>query len=204
MTLEQDFATQLQIKNNQIYAPLVRSKNKWLKLTPEEQVRQKYVLILHQRYGFAFDQMDQEVSVSRSKEGTGRARADLVVWRSAKDKAENKKPVIVIECKAQQVGIRQEDYFQSFRSATSLEASFFIATNLKETKFFRLATDDEGGFEEIMGIPNAEEILSEKKIRELLAKKSSLDSKDFSNTLFACHNKACADYLAKFACSCAR
>lgn len=103
MTLEQDFAAQLQIKDNKIFAPLTRGKTKWLNLTPEEKVRQEYVLILQQHYGFVLDQMDQEVSVSRSKRGTGRARADLVVWRSAKDKAENKKPYIVIECKAQQV-----------------------------------------------------------------------------------------------------
>ncbi len=188
MTLEQDFATQLQIKNNQIFAPLVRSKNKWLKLTPEEQVRQEYVLILHQHYGFAFDQMDQEVAVSRSKRGTGRARADLVVWRSAKDKAENKKPYIVIECKAEQMSIREQEYFQAFISAASLEAKFFVATNLKETKCFRLDLEHANQFEAIADIPNAEDILVEKKVSEFLVKKNTLDSKDFSNTLFACHN----------------
>ena len=189
MTIDQNVVSQLQIKNNQIFAPLVRAKNKWLKLTPEEQVRQEYVLILHQHYGFAFDQMDQEVSVSRSKRGTGRARADLVVWRSAKDKAENKKPYIIIECKAQQVGIREEDYFQGFNYASYIKAKFFVTTNLKETKFFKVSDGDQAeSFEPIVDIPNAQEILSDKKVQELLEKTKAFTREEFSQLLFKCHN----------------
>lgn len=189
MMIEQDFATQIQLKDNKIFAPLVRAKNKWLKLTPEEKVRQEYVLILHQHYGFSFDQMDQEVSVSRSKRGTGRARADVVVWRSTKDKVDNKKPFIVIECKAQQVGIREEDYFQGFNYASYIKAKFFVTTNLKETKFFRVSDDDQAEhFEEIVDIPNAQDILSEKKVQELLEKTKAFTREEFSQLLFKCHN----------------
>jgi type I restriction enzyme M protein len=189
MTLEQNLATQLQIKGNQIFAPLVHAKNKWLKLTPEEKVRQEYVLILHQHYGFAFDQMDQEASGSRSKRSTGRAKADLSVWRSAKDKDENKNPYIVVECKAKPVGIRKEDYWLGFNYASNIKAKFFVTTNPKETKFFKVGDDDRAEqFDEIVDIPNAQEILSEKKVQELLEKIKDSAHEEFSQLLFKCHN----------------
>jgi len=90
-------ATEHQIKGNKIFAPL---KNDWLVLKPEEQVRQKYIIRLMENYGFALDQMAQEVQVSNSQRGQGRAMADIVIWKSAKDKAEHNSPIIVVECKA--------------------------------------------------------------------------------------------------------
>ena len=189
MALEEDTTTQVQIKENQIYAPLVRGHNKWLKLTPEERVRQEYIqIVLRYHYGFSFDQMDQGVSVSNSKQGTGRARADVVIWRSAKEKTEHKKPLIVVECKAQQVGIREDDYYQGFNYASYIGAKFFVASNLKETKFFKVSDNHAQRLDEIVGIPNAQEILNEKKVQELLEKTKAFTCEEFSQLLFKCHN----------------
>ncbi|MDZ7777148.1 MAG: type I restriction enzyme HsdR N-terminal domain-containing protein [Bacteroidales bacterium] len=91
---------ELEIDNGKIYAPL---KEKWLVLKPEEEVRQKYINRLIDKYGFTVDQMAQEVQVSNSQRGQGRAMADIVIWRTAKDKNESNSPAIVVECKAEHI-----------------------------------------------------------------------------------------------------
>ena len=45
-------------------------RQKWLIETPEERVRQAYVVTLHNEYGFDLDQMDEELHVA----GRGSAR----------------------------------------------------------------------------------------------------------------------------------
>ena len=80
----------IQIKGNKIFAPL---KDKWLVLKPEEEVRQKYISRLVDSYGYALNQMDQEIQVSNSQRGQGAARADIVVWRSKEDKDGKKYPL---------------------------------------------------------------------------------------------------------------
>ena len=65
-------------RNNdkEIFAPL---KDKWLVNKPEEEVRQQYICRLADSYGYALDQMDQEVPVINGNgRGTGRGRADVV------------------------------------------------------------------------------------------------------------------------------
>lgn len=74
---------EIQIKDNKIFAPL---KNKWLVLTPEERVRQEYICRLVNHYGFDLGQMSQEMQVNNSHRGQGKARADIVVWKSASAK----------------------------------------------------------------------------------------------------------------------
>ena len=85
-------------------------RRKWLVETPEETVRQEYLLILLHEYGYALEQIAEETEVTGS--GSAHARADFVVWRSAPDKAEQKPPFIIVECKSDNVTIRPEDYAQ--------------------------------------------------------------------------------------------
>ena len=78
---------EVQIKDNKIYAPL---KDKWLVVKPEEEVRQRYIYRLADSYGYDLKQMDQELKVTNSQRGQGAARADIVIWKSAKYKADSK------------------------------------------------------------------------------------------------------------------
>lgn len=48
---------EVQIDDNKIYSPL---RDKWLVLTPEEQVRQNYICRLVNVYGYSLEQMDEE------------------------------------------------------------------------------------------------------------------------------------------------
>lgn len=85
-------------------------RQKWLVETPEERVRQQYVVTLHNEYGFALDQMDEELEVTGR--GSGEAKADVVIWRSTQDKLDKRTPLIVVECKSNNVTIQVKDYHQ--------------------------------------------------------------------------------------------
>ena len=76
--------------------------------TPEEIVRQGYVHHLHDHYGYAFDQMDQE---RKTQYGRRSPHADIVIWQGTADK-QTKAPVIVVECKSDNVTIIESDYWQ--------------------------------------------------------------------------------------------
>ena len=100
---------EVQIKDNKIFAPLL---DKWLILKPEEKVRQEYICRLVKDYGFTLEQMGQEIKVNNSQRGQGRAMADIVIWRNTKDTNPiSKSPIIVVECKAEHITVREEDYY---------------------------------------------------------------------------------------------
>lgn len=176
----------IQIENGKIFAPL---KEKWLMLKPEEEVRQKYIARLVNKYGFSIDQMAQEVQVSNSQRGQGRAMADIVIWKSSKDKNENNSPAIVVECKAEHITVREEDYFQGYNYASWAGADFFVTTNLKETRIFKVLKGKiPKKLEEVINIPDAETINNSKKVDELLKQTKAFTRDEFSKLLFKCHN----------------
>lgn len=177
---------ELQIKDDKIYSPI---KGKWLVLTPEERVRQEYICRLVKHYGFEIGQMAQEIQVNNSHRGQGKARADIVVWKSASAKSNEDAATIVVECKAEQITIREEDYFQGYNYAAWAGADFFVTTNLKETRVFKVNKGKlPKHLEEIVDIPKAEELTNAKKIKELLSQTKAFTRDEFSKLLFKCHN----------------
>lgn len=177
---------EVQIKDNKIYAPL---KDKWLIIKPEEEVRQRYICRLLDSYGYDLKQMDQEVKVNNTRRGTGSARADIVIWKTKEDRQEKKYPIIVVECKAEKVTIREEDYYQGYNYASITHAKFFVTTNLKETRIFRVVEGEiPNRLEEIADIPTAEIATNEKKVKELLNQTKAFTRDEFSRLLYKCHN----------------
>ena len=177
---------ELQIKNNKIFAPL---KNKELVLTPEERVRQEYICRLVNHYGYELEQMEQELQVNNSHRGQGKARADIVIWKSASSKNNEDAATIVVECKAEHISIREEDYFQGYNYAAWAGADFFVTTNLKETRIFKVNKGKlPKRLEEIVDIPKADELTNAKKIKELLSQTKAFTRDEFSKLLFKCHN----------------
>lgn len=176
----------VKINGNKVFAPL---KNKWLVLKPEEKVRQEYICRLINHYGFSLDQMTQEQKVSNSQRGQGRAMADIVIWKSMKDKTKHNSPAIVVECKAEHLTIREEDYFQGFNYAAWAGADFFVTTNLKETRIFKVTKGKmPKRLEEILDIPNSDMVDNEKEIKKLLKQTKAFTRDEFSKLLFKCHN----------------
>ena len=177
---------EIQIKDNKIYAPL---KDKWLVLKPEEEVRQTYIKRLVDSYGYTLSQMDQEIQVTNSLRGQGAARADIVVWRSKEDKEAKKYPLIVVECKAESVTIHKEDYYQGLNYASWAHADFFVTTNLKETRIFKVVKGQiPDKLDEIVDIPNVKQAGNQKEIEKLLKQTKAFTRDEFSKLLFKCHN----------------
>ena len=177
---------EIQTKDNKIFAPL---KDKWLVSTPEERVRQEYICRLVNHYGYDLNQMEQEIQVNNSSRGQGKARADIVIWKSVSAKKEDASAAIVIECKAEHITIREEDYFQGYNYAAWAGADFFVTTNLKETRVFKVVKGKlPKQLEEIVDIPKAEELTNDKKIKELLSQTKAFTRDEFSKLLFKCHN----------------
>ena len=158
-------------------------------MTPEERVRQEYICRLVNHYGYELAQMDQELQVNNSHRGQGKARADIVVWKSASAKSNDDAATIVVECKAEHITIREEDYFQGYNYAAWAGADFFVTTNLKETRVFKVNKGKlPKRLEEIVDIPKAEELTNAKKIKELLSQTKAFTRDEFSKLLFKCHN----------------
>lgn len=173
-------------ENGKIFCPLADS---WHIETPEEKVRQEYIKILVENYGYSLDQMAQEIKVNNSQRGQGKARADIVIWKSKQDKIESKAAFIVVECKAENVRIREEDYYQGYNYASWAGASFFVTTNEKETKYFNVDKDYlPKELVEVVAIPTAEEALNDKKVKDILSKTKTFTRDDFTKILRTCHN----------------
>lgn len=177
-------------KNGKIYAPL---KDKWLVETPEETVRQKYIVKLVTEYGYSLEQMDQEITTNNcSDRGNGAARADIVIWKTKEDKENNFNSFIVVECKAETVKIRRKDFYQGSNYAANTNSAFLVLTNNKETKYYkidksRIPNNDEA-FQEIIAIPKACDIDNEKEIKRLLTQTKTFTRDEFTRVLFSCHN----------------
>jgi type I restriction enzyme M protein len=160
-------------------------RHKWLDETPEETVRQDFLCVLVNEYGFDLAQMDEELEVTGR--GSGHARADFVIWRAAKDKADSKNPLIVVECKSNNVTISSGDYGQGDNYSRLTGARFFVTHNHRETKFWRVLHEKmPKSLEEIANIPHAN--ASDKEIEELISKLKTFKEDEFADLLHQCHN----------------
>lgn len=177
---------EVQEKDGKIYCPL---KKAWHVSTPEERVRQYYIAILANKYGYSLEQMDQELKVNNSKRGQGKARADIVIWKSEQDKKDKKAAFIVVECKAENVKVRVEDYYQGFNYASWAHAEFFVTTNEKETKYFNVDPAYlPQKLDEVVAIPTAKDVNDAARIEQIKNQTKLFTRDEFTKTLRACHN----------------
>lgn len=160
-------------------------RRKWLVETPEERVRQQYLAHLVSGYGFQPAQIAEEEELTGR--GSGNARADFVVWRTAQDRADGKPPLVIVECKSDNVTIKPADYGQGDNYARLTNAPFFVTHNTQETKFWRVRKDRMPGYiEEIENIPDAD--ATDKEIEELIARLKIFKEEEFAQLLHQCHN----------------
>jgi type I restriction enzyme M protein len=161
-------------------------RQKWLNETPEEAVRQEYLCVLVNEYGFALDQIAEEEAIPGER-GNKNARADFVIWRTPKDKRDGKTALIVVECKADNVAIDQKTYTQGANYANNERAKFFVAHNRRSTRFFRVDLEKRApNYSEVKDIPHAD--ASDREIRELLSQLKPFEGKEFADLLHQCHN----------------
>ncbi len=173
---------QVQVKGNQIFSPV---RQKWVQLTPEERVRQEFLAVLMNEFGYGLEQIGEEVPVTGR--GTGQARTDFAIWRTVQERRDSKPPLIVVECKSDNVTIKPADYRQGDHYARLANAQFFVTHNTRETKFWRVRKDRMPGYiEEIESIPHAD--ASDKEIEDLLSRLKTFKENEFADLLHQCHN----------------
>jgi type I restriction enzyme M protein len=172
----------IQEKGNKIFSHI---RKKWLIKTPEEIVRQSYLLQLMNEYKYLLDQIDEELAVTGR--GSGNARADFVIWKTVEDKQKKRTPLIIVECKSDNITISRKDYSQGENYARITNAPFFVTHNSKETKFWRVKKDRMPGYiEEIEDIPKV--AATDKQIEELLSRLKVFKENEFADLLHTCHN----------------
>ncbi|KAA6318917.1 putative type I restriction enzymeP M protein [termite gut metagenome] len=173
---------EIQIKGNKIFAPL---KNEWLKNTAEEKLKQELICRLVNAYGYLLNQLGQDVEIKKNH------KADIAIWCSEQEKLKNSVPAIIItvECKAEHIKIKESDYSIARDFASTINTSFFIAVNLKETKIFHIQRDNAPKkIEQVSDIPKAEILSDDKKIEKYIKDNKSFSREEFSKLLTRCHN----------------
>ncbi|ARV05424.1 restriction endonuclease subunit R [Polaribacter sp. SA4-10] len=95
-------------------------RKKYMVLTPEEWVRQHFVLFLmdKKKYPSSLIAIEKQLTVNNLKK-----RSDILVFNS------EGKPEILVECKAPKVKITQDTFDQIARYNLELKANFIIVTN---------------------------------------------------------------------------
>jgi type I restriction enzyme M protein len=153
--------------------------------TPEERVRQEYLCVLVNEYGYSTAQIGEEVVVTGR--GAAQARADFLVWRSAQDKTDNKAPLLVVECKSDNVTVSEKDYRQGEAYARQVDAPFLVTHNSRETKYWRVRKERMPGYlDEIENIPAAD--ASDKDIKALFSRLKTFREDEFAKVLGDCHD----------------
>ena len=166
----------------QLFSPV---RSKWVFETPEERVRQEWLCVLVNEYGYQPEQMGEELDLTGR--GSAQARADLVIWRSKDDKQKGNTPLLVVEYKSDNITISPADYAQGEMYARLCEAPFFVTHNNKESRFWRVRKDKVPGYlEEIDAIPHAD--ASDKDIEALLKRLKVFREDEFADLLHRCHN----------------
>lgn len=126
---------------------LIRDKE--INLTPEEVVRQLYLLVLLQDYAYPKDRLQLEYSVSF---GTEKKRADIVIM----DKDRPETPYIIVELKKPKLKEGKEQ-LKSYCNATG--APMGVWTNGDSISYYH--RKDPNYFEDIPHIPRANERLTD-------------------------------------------
>lgn len=113
--------TELQVReadgHREVLDPVRR---RWVALTPEEEVRQQTILMLHSACGYPLELMQVEGAISLN--GMTR-RCDIVVFDT------DGHPHIIVECKRRDVPITQKVCDQACRYNTVLRVPILVLTN---------------------------------------------------------------------------
>lgn len=95
-------------------------RRRWVALTPEEEVRQQTIHMLHEGYGYPLELMQVEGAISVN--GMTR-RCDIVAYGT------DGRPLLIVECKRPDVPIDQRVCDQACRYNTVLQVPLLLLTN---------------------------------------------------------------------------
>lgn len=126
-----EFRTRTENGKKQIFDSI---RKKFVALTPEEWVRQNFIQYLIQEKGYPASLIAVEVKVTYNRLPK---RGDIIVYNK------QAKPLVVVECKAPEVNITQEVFYQAARYNSQLMAQYILVTNGMD--HFCCQMDYEGG-----------------------------------------------------------
>ncbi|MFJ4254110.1 N-6 DNA methylase [Microbacterium sp. NPDC090003] len=158
----------------------------WVDATnrPEERVRQEWLRKLHMEGGYALEQMGQEL---RTVHGRRAPRADIVVWASVQDKAQNAEPVLVVETKAGTGAVQTADFWQGDSYARAAGARFLILANESTSVVYEVTKGMPGSSREINDWPKLADLDDAQRLNELVNQLEVFDREQFQRVLFECH-----------------
>ena len=136
-------------KGKEVYYVKCQIRDKDIKLTDEELVRQLYINKLIDEYNYPKEKMELEYSVSFGRE---KKRADIVIF----DKRETTTPYIIVELKKPKLKDGKEQ-LKSYCNATG--APIGVWTNGGQISFYH--RKDPNFFEDLPNIPTFDEKLSD-------------------------------------------
>ena len=134
------------------------SRKKDIKLTPEEVIRQLYLMVLTEDFDYESDRIQLEYAVSFGRE---KKRADIVVFDADRTTA----PYIIVEVKKPKLKDGKEQ-LKSYCNATG--APIGIWSNGDSISFYH--RKDPNYFEDIPGIPR-----SDQKLTDILSERWTID-----------------------------
>ena len=115
-----ELSVKIKSEGELIFDPI---RKKWLKLTPEEWVRQNLIMYLHQHLHYPLSLMETE---KHFKLFNTVKRADIVLNDA------NLKPIIIVECKSTNIKIDQGVFDQAIRYNMAIDVKYlFISNGLK-------------------------------------------------------------------------
>ena len=148
-SVESLITTKTDKKGKEVYYVKCQIRDKDIKLTDEELVRQLYINKLINEYNYPKEKMELEYSVSFGRE---KKRADIVIF----DKIETTSPYIIVELKKPKLKDGKEQ-LKSYCNATG--APIGVWTNGGQISFYH--RKDPNFFEDLPNIPTFDEKLSD-------------------------------------------
>jgi len=105
------------------------TRKKYLVNTPEEWVRQNFIIYLHTKKGYPINLMSTE---KKTIINGMNCRSDIVCYNR------NGKALLIVECKSQNIKITNNTFDQLINYQTSIQANYMIITNGRKTICFTI------------------------------------------------------------------
>ena len=139
----------LKIREDQIFDPI---RQKFVRLTPEEKVRQKTIQFLINHMEIPADRIGVELSLNSLGDIGNRKRIDIGVFN------DSNKIVAIVECKADYIGFKEAPYQQAIDYVASLGVyRYFVVDGYDMIGYHYNSQNDQ--FEKIDDMPTYPQLL---------------------------------------------
>ena len=138
---------------------LCHTRKKLIRVTPEEKVRQSYILQLINDYGVPKEYIESEVPMSYFGKGY-KGRADIIVYEYNENEDLNY-PLILVECKAPEVFLTDTVFQQACNYNNIIGAILIVLTN-GVSNVYAIWDDSAKEYIELADMPSYSDLLSNK------------------------------------------